>query len=98
MESPRYHINIQADRPARLRQLAARHRLDLCFGSIRKEKRGFSMDVYLSPAEGERVMALLGQEGVQVQRLDDDPEEVALISSTNRYADGAIPRGVGQKR
>ncbi len=98
MEAPRYHINIRAERPARLRQLAARHRLDLCFGSIRKEKRGFSMDVYLSPNEGERVMVLLAAEGVQVRRLDDDPEEVALISPTNRYATGAIPRGVGEKR
>lgn len=98
MESPRYHLNIRAARAARLRQLAARHRLDLCFGSIRKEVRGFSMDVYLSPAEGERMMALLAAEGVQVQRLDDDPEEDILISSTNRYAEGALPRGVGQKR
>ncbi len=98
MESLRYHINIRAPRPARLRQLAARHRLDLCFGSIRKEKRGFSMDVYLSPSEGERVMALLATEGVEVQRLDDDTEEVPVISPTNRYAFGAVPRGVGEKR
>lgn len=98
MESPRYHINIQADRPARLRELAARHRLDLCFGSIRKEKSGYSMDVYLNPAEGERVMTQLLTEGVLVQRLNDDPQEEVQISSTNRYAEGAVPRGVGLKR
>lgn len=98
MDSQVHLITIRAPRIEKLRQLAARHRLDLCFGSIHKEKAGFSMDAYLPIAQADSLLKELQSQGVKAELKGIQEEEIAEVSTTNRYASGAVPRGVGQKR
>ena len=97
MISETTRLQLSARHLKELRAQVATHRLDLCFGSIRKGKGGFYVDVYLEPSRAAEVMARLKAEGFAYKLIKETEEDPAIVSTTNRYAND-VPRGVGIKR
>ena len=90
-------LGVWAKEPHRLRTLAATHRLDLCFGSVRQEDGGFALDAYLPTDRAMELAERLSSEGYRCTVTAAHEEEAPEVSTTNRYAT-EIPRGVGIKR
>lgn len=79
-----------------LRTIAATHRLDLCFGSIKRQDGGFCFDAFLDQSRAAQLAEKLASEGFRCV-ITATHEEEPEVSQGNRYLHD-IPRGVGLKR
>ena len=89
-------LNVWAPDLRNLRNVAAIHRLDLCFGSIQRRDGGYALDAYLDEDRARELADRLTTDGFRCTLGPAQEEEVPEISTTNRYAN-AVPRGVGRK-
>jgi hypothetical protein len=91
-------LTLQSADAQKLRSFAHAHRLDLCFGSVREVRGGFSLDAFVSPQQADHLVPLCAAAGLSHQR-EELAANILEISTENRFADpNAIPRGVGEKR
>lgn len=94
----RTRLSLQSADAQQLRSFAHTHRLDLCFGSIREVRGGFSLDAFVSPQQADQLLPFCAAAGISHQR-EELASNILEISTGNRFSDpNAIPRGVGEKR